>query len=114
METELENCPCLRPAQAGQPIPWAKLGVKATAQYSGDGLAVFAAQDGAVRVRCAFQQLDGEVTRQGLWLTSTADGAVGACSRSGSLEEGVFRFSKIKGLRFHARFRPTAGMAHER
>lgn len=58
-----------------QPIAWADLGAKATAQYSGDGLAIFAAADGAVRLRCAFQRLEGEVTREGLWLTSTADGA---------------------------------------
>jgi len=53
------------------PILWAELGAKATAQYSGDGLAVFAGPDGAVRLRCGFQKLEGEVTPTGLWLTST-------------------------------------------
>ena len=62
-------------APNSQSIPWADLGAKATAQYSGDGLTVVAAQDGVVRLRCAFQQLQGEVTGEGLWLTSTVDGA---------------------------------------
>ena len=63
------------PAATNQPIAWSDLGTKATAQYSGDGLTVFAAADGAVRLRCAFQKLDGEVTREGLWLNSTVPGA---------------------------------------
>jgi hypothetical protein len=58
----------------GQSIAWSELGTKATAQYAGDGLAVCAAQDGTVRLRCKFQQLEGEVTRDGLWLTSTVEG----------------------------------------
>lgn len=65
-------------AQARQSIPWAELGAKATAQYAGDGLAVFTAPNGLVRLRCALQRLEGEVTREGLWLSSTADGGVGA------------------------------------
>ncbi|MCX6926097.1 MAG: hypothetical protein NT154_23245, partial [Verrucomicrobia bacterium] len=44
-------------------------------QCSGAGLAVGAGEDGAVRLRCAFQRLEGEVTGEGLWLTSTVDGA---------------------------------------
>ena len=63
------------PAPNNQPIPWADLGAKATAQYSGDGLAVFAAENGAVRLRCLFQRLAGEVTSDGLWLSSTVEGA---------------------------------------
>lgn len=58
------------------PIPWNELGAKATAQYSGDGLAVSATEGGA-RLRCAFQKLDGEVTREGLWLVSTAAESTG-------------------------------------
>ena len=53
-------------------IPWNQLGAKATAQYSGEGLAVFTSQEGVVRLRCAFQRLEGEVTSEGLWLISTA------------------------------------------
>jgi hypothetical protein len=58
-------------AQSQPPIPWNELGAKATAQYSGDGLAVNATADGA-RLRCTFQKLEGEVTPKGLWLSSTA------------------------------------------
>ena len=58
----------------GQPIPWNQLGSQATAQYSGDGLAVNATADGA-RLRCVFQKLEAEVTASGLWLRSTAPGA---------------------------------------
>ena len=58
----------------GQPIPWNQLGSQATAQYSGDGLAVNATADGA-RLRCVFQKLEAEVTAAGLWLRSTAPGA---------------------------------------
>ena len=58
-----------------QPIPWAEVGARATAQYSGDGLAVTPTADGTVRLRCTFQKLEGEATREGLWLTSTADPA---------------------------------------
>jgi hypothetical protein len=60
---------------SSQPIPWSDLGAKATAQYSGDGLAVYAGENGAVRLHCVFQRLEGEVTRAGLWLTSTVEGA---------------------------------------
>jgi hypothetical protein len=63
------------PTATNQPIAWADLGTQATAQYSGDGLSVFTAADGAVRLRCAFQKLEGEATAEGLWLTSTAPGA---------------------------------------
>ncbi len=62
-------------APNSQSIPWSDLGTKATAQYSGDGLAVSTAADGTVRLRCAFQRLEGGVTSEGLWLTSTVEGA---------------------------------------
>jgi hypothetical protein len=62
-------------APSSQSIPWSDLRAKATAQCSGDGLAVCAGENGAVRLRCAFQRLEGEVTRDGLWLTSTVEGA---------------------------------------
>ena len=58
---------------SGRPIPWNQLGSQATAQDSGDGLAVNAT-DGA-RLRCVFQKLEAEVTATGLWLRSTATGA---------------------------------------
>ena len=51
-------------------IPWSQLGAKAGADYQGDGLAAIASAEGA-RLRCAFQKLEGQATREGLWLTST-------------------------------------------
>ena len=56
-------------------IPWSQLGAKAGADYQGDALAVIPTADGA-RLRCVFQQLEGEATREGLWLTSTITNAV--------------------------------------
>src|SRR6266581_5428154 len=60
-------------APAKTSIPWSQLGVPqggTGADYQGDGLAVIATAEGA-RLRCAFQKLEGEATREGLWLTST-------------------------------------------
>ncbi len=54
-------------------IPWDQLGAKAGADYQGEGLTVTPTAEGA-RVHCVFQRLDGEATRHGLWLTSTASG----------------------------------------
>src|SRR5437879_1813398 len=51
-------------------IPWNQVGAAAGAQHSGEGLRITASEHGA-RVHCAFQRLDGEATRDGLWLTST-------------------------------------------
>jgi hypothetical protein len=51
-------------------IPWSQLGAKVGADYQGDALAVIATAEGA-RLRCVFQQLEGDATREGLWLTST-------------------------------------------
>ena len=69
------NATATATAPSRQPIPWTELGAKATTQYSGDGLAISAAENGAVRLRCVFQRLAGEVTGEGLWLASTAGGA---------------------------------------
>src|SRR6516162_3195563 len=51
-------------------IPWDQIGAKAGADYHGDGLSVTPTTDGA-RLHCVFQRMDGEATREGLWLTST-------------------------------------------
>src|SRR5438309_580592 len=69
-----------RPANAAAPkssapIPWSQLGAKAGADYQGDGLAVIPTPAGA-RLRCVFQRLEGEATREGLWLSSTVTNAV--------------------------------------
>jgi hypothetical protein len=47
-------------------------------QGRGDGLAVTPTEFGA-RLRCAFQRLEGEATRDGLWLTSTSTNQVDDC-----------------------------------
>src|SRR6266700_3780265 len=57
-------------APAKTSIPWSQLGAKAGADYRGDGLAV-SPNAGGARLRCVFQRLEGEATREGLWLTST-------------------------------------------
>src|SRR5439155_9162432 len=72
------------PAPAKTSIPWpacrggagrSQLAAKAGADYQGDGLDVMPAAEGA-RLRCVFQRLEGEATREGLWLTSTVTNAV--------------------------------------
>ena len=54
------------------PIPIDQLGAVAGKQYHGDGLSVTATADGA-RLRCVFQRLEGQVTPEGLWLTSATE-----------------------------------------
>jgi hypothetical protein len=58
-------------AAEAKPIPWSEIGAKAGAQYSGDGLSVYTDAQGKLRIRCLFQRMDGEITTEGLWLTST-------------------------------------------
>src|SRR5204863_7611852 len=58
------------PVPAKTSISWSQIGAKAGADYQGDGLAVSPTAEGA-RLRCVFQRLEGEATREGLWLTST-------------------------------------------
>ena len=65
-------------APTNAPIAWSDLGAKATAQYSGVGLSVAVTPQGGVRLRCAFQKLEGEVTAEGLWLESTLPGRANA------------------------------------
>jgi hypothetical protein len=69
------------------PIPMDQLGAVAGKQYQGDGLSVSATPDGA-RLRCAFQRLEGHLTREGLWLSSTADGSSGERFRVRAMEVG--------------------------
>ena len=57
-------------APATTAIPWSQIGAKAGADYQGDALAVIPTAEGA-RLRCVFQRLEGDATREGLWLTST-------------------------------------------
>ena len=62
----------LTPPETASPktIPWAEVGAAAGAQYSGDGLSVTPTPDGA-RLRCVFQRMEGQVTCEGLWVSST-------------------------------------------
>src|SRR5258708_4026121 len=57
-------------AQPAAAIPWDQIGAKAGADYRGEGMTVTGTAAGA-RLHCVFQRLDGEATREGLWLTST-------------------------------------------
>jgi hypothetical protein len=61
------SAPC---GKAPDTIPWSQIGAKAGADYKGDGLSIVPTATGA-RLHCVFQRLDGEATREGLWLTST-------------------------------------------
>ncbi len=63
------------PATPSKAIPWSQIGARAGSDYKGDGLAVIPTADGA-RLHCAFQRLEGEATREGLWLISAATNAV--------------------------------------
>src|SRR5439155_8167594 len=63
------------PAKTSAAIPLSQIGSKAGADYKGDGLTISPTAEGA-RLRCVFQRLEGEATREGLWLTSTAPNAV--------------------------------------
>jgi len=62
--------------QNAAPIPFDQIGAAAGKQYSGDGLAAVATNDGGL-LRCVFQRMNARATPGGLWITSTADGAVG-------------------------------------
>lgn len=53
-------------------IPLDQLGATAQKQYSGDGISITSTANGA-RLRAAFQQMEGEVTREGLLLKSTVE-----------------------------------------
>lgn len=74
-------------ANQSAPIPMDQLGAVAGKQYQGDGLSVSATPEGA-RLRCAFQRLEGQATRDGLWLSSTADNASGERFRVMAMEVG--------------------------
>src|SRR5437879_5325078 len=68
---------CAAPANTAvdHAIPWSELGAKAGADYKGDELAVVSTAEGA-RLSCVFQRLEGEATREGLWLSSTVSNGV--------------------------------------
>ena len=61
-------------------IPLDQIGIVAGKQYSGDGLSVLSNRAGLL-LHCEFQRLDARATAEGLWLTSTVDGAKGEAFR---------------------------------
>src|SRR5258706_11914702 len=63
------------PSKCATAIEWSQIGARAGVDYHGEGLAVSAAGGGS-RLRCVFQQLEGEATPEGLWLTSTVSNAL--------------------------------------
>jgi hypothetical protein len=90
-------------------IPWSEAGAAPRAQYPGDGLRITPTEQGA-RVHCALQRLDGEASREGLWLTSTVPNqpddrfllkavAVGRNGRAGgpALAEGAGGAPTLRG-----------------
>lgn len=60
--------------QGMKSIPMHQLGVEAQKQYAGDGISITPTEQGAC-LRSNFQKLEGEVTSEGLWLSSTEGGA---------------------------------------
>ncbi|MHC1769804.1 MAG: cadherin-like domain-containing protein [Verrucomicrobiia bacterium] len=56
----------------GMASRWSEIAAKTKTHYSGDGLSLSIAPGGAIQIRCVFQNLQGEITDAGLWLTSTA------------------------------------------
>src|SRR6266496_3452463 len=97
------------PAKTSEAIQWSEIGEKAAADYRGDGLALIPTADGA-RLRCVFQRLEGEATREGLWLTSTVTNAVK--DRFRIVAAGVGRESSKAGEEV-ARLTPIAGIHPE-
>ena len=92
------------PARTGTSIPCSQPSTSAAAAYHGDGLDIVPIpQSGSVRLRCLFQRLEAEATREGLWLTSAltngahdrfrvtavAIGRTASMKRGGSKRESV-------------------------
>jgi hypothetical protein len=72
--------------------PTSELAAKVFGQYHGEGLSVILMPDGA-SLHCVFQKLEGLVTREGLWLTSTVESKTGekfrVMSRAVGREDGM-------------------------
>jgi len=65
-------------------------------QHQGESLSVTATSDGA-ELRCAVQRLEGQVTPDGLWLTSTAKDATGERFRVVAVKVGRMADSDLSG-----------------
>ena len=71
----------LADSRRSEPLPWSQIGARAGAGYQGDGLSVTPTPMGSgtatgARLHCVFQRLEGDATRQGLWLSSTVTNTV--------------------------------------
>jgi hypothetical protein len=75
LATEATHAAALAATKTPASIPWNQIGAKAGEDYQGDGLAVTPVESG-VLLHCIFQRLDGEVTPEGLWLTSTVTNSI--------------------------------------
>lgn len=79
-------------------ISWSDVGAIATTAHAGAGLEVLALPGGSLRINCAYQRLEGDITPEGLWLTSTSSGTphhrfrvvARAVSRNGSPSRADF------------------------
>jgi hypothetical protein len=78
-----------------------QIGATVKKQYSGEGLSV-CATDGGARLRCVFQKIEREVTREGLWLTSTAEESRGERFRVVATAVGRAASDEISSQRAHA------------
>ncbi|MBE2282275.1 MAG: hypothetical protein IAE77_02295 [Prosthecobacter sp.] len=79
----LQAEPSALPAASTAPvnsIPWSQLGVEAQKKYTGDGIATLPTEYGA-KLKAVMQDLEGDVTNEGLWLTSSADEDAGKTAR---------------------------------
>ncbi|MFZ2630001.1 MAG: hypothetical protein WA081_07925 [Desulfosalsimonadaceae bacterium] len=70
----LQNESIQAASSSGHAIPWSGLGAKATEQAGGRGIGITATDAGA-NLECLLQRLEGEVTAEGLSVTSTAEDA---------------------------------------
>lgn len=68
------------PGTKGHTIDLDQLGTEAQKQYRGEDIGIFPVNDGAL-LRTVMQDLAGEVTTEGLWLSSTADEDQGKANR---------------------------------
>ena len=66
--------------ESNKTIPFDQLGAEVEKQGAGDGAAIVPT-DGGAKLKSAMQDLEAEATREGLWLTSTADEDAGKPNR---------------------------------
>ncbi|MBK8037608.1 MAG: choice-of-anchor D domain-containing protein [Verrucomicrobiaceae bacterium] len=85
-------------------IPWGQLGVEAQKKYTGDGIATLPTEYGA-KLKAVMQDLEGDVTNEGLWLTSSADEDAGKTTRFRVIATEISR----RGSKNHVVHLPATG-----